>query len=586
MTDDAALGRELLAHGRTAFRVAFAILRERAAAEDAVQEVYARFWAGREAVREGESVRPLLVRAVANAARDLARAENRRRRREALFAREAAGAPARLDADLSARLESALGSLDEGTRLAVELHYGEGMNHAEIASALGIDAAASRKRASRGLARLRDSLAGAGLALAPGAVAGALATNAPTSSAALGARLGGIVSRETRAARTGGALKGGFAMKLVAGVMLAGAVAAGVAVVSGGGSGAPLPAEKPKKFPIPVWHPDARWEVPKESFANNTRLPGVLDGPRREAMQFSVARPHLLGGFVGSGRYVFQSYDERTERFHPATRGARGVMDGPFSRARFSYGDYHDNHMWVRGRGGRFYYVVAGWWTGHVRVLDFAKQTVGTLPVRGCAVSADGESGKVYVVNGRRPVAGVTVLSPGPEWKVLKKQPLQGNQNVNGLGFVLAVDEKRGRLYGRTAYSNKPWYVWYWDIKDGSYHGVLPLLPKGDPGARRQGEAGPFKGTRLYAHGELGWGPDDPEKRYLYVANVDDGALYRMDLDRKILMTLNREGRFVGSGRGIMAAYSKMPLWFEDGSFVGSHGKFPGKHVMFFRRIQ
>lgn len=338
-------------------------------------------------------------------------------------------------------------------------------------------------------------------------------------------------------------------------------------------------------FDIPVWHPDARWEVPKESFANTTRLPGVLDGERRGALQYAVTWPKLQGGFVGSGRHVFESYDAKNERYHPATRGAMGLLDGPFSRARFSYDDYGDPHMQVRSQNGRFFYI-SEWWSGRVRVLDFTKQMVSTVPVQGVAVSADGESGKLYVVKDWNPITTLTVLSPGPEWKTLETIALQGKQSGNVLGLVLAVDEKRGRLYGRTVYSNNPWYVWYWDLKDGSYHGLLPIKPRGTPGLRRQGEAGPFTGTLLYGHGQLGWGPDDPEKRHLYLTNVDDGALYRMDLDTETLMVLNKEGRFVDKGIGIMASYARMPVWMEDGSFVGRHGEFPGLYISYFRRIK
>ncbi len=586
----------LVALSGQAYQLAARLLDSSQDAEDVVQQACIDALSHLPAGLPENQLRPWFFTIVANAAKKHRRGEVRRRKREAAVkpVEQNKGADrGEGKGESVAVLRGAMTVLEEKYRVPIALCYEQGLTQREAATVLNMPESTVSKYVNVGLARLRKALEGAGYPAAVAAVLGGLKQTAPVVPASLAGRVEALVAQsamKTRTVTVGSApavARGGIAMKIVAGVLLAGAVAAGVAVLSAGGGSAPLPAEKPKKkFAIPVWHPDARWEVPKESFSNITRVPGVLDGPRREVMQFSATRPHLLGGFVGSGRYVFQSYDARTERFHPATRGARGNFDGRFSRARFSDGDYHDDHLQVRGRGGRFYYVVAGWWTGQVRVLDFATQTVSTLPVRGCAVSADGESGKVYVVNGIRPVAGVTVLSPGPEWKVLKKQPLQGNQNVNGLGFVLAVDEKRGRLYGRTAYTNQPWYVWYWDLKDGSYHGVLPLLPKGAPGARRQGEAGPFKGTKLYAHGELGWGPDDPDKRYLYVANVDDGALYRMDLDRKVLMVMNREGRFAGSGRGIMAAYSRMPLWFEDGSFVGSHGKFPGVFSTFFRRVK
>ena len=71
-------------------------------------------------------------------------------------------------------------------------------------------------------------------------------------------------------------LKGGIAMKLAAGIVLAGAVAAGVAVVSGGGSD--LPAETPRKFATPVTAPDAEWHL--EGVWAGCGISGYLDGPR------------------------------------------------------------------------------------------------------------------------------------------------------------------------------------------------------------------------------------------------------------------------------------------------------------------
>jgi hypothetical protein len=98
--------------------------------------------------------------------------------------------------------------------------------------------------------------------------------------------------------------------------------------------------------------------------------------------------------------------------------------------------------------------------------------------------------------------------------------PSEQEVQVSGLGTSGAVDEKNERLYA-TTYGARPWYVWYWDLKDGSLHGVLPNCSK-KPTARRSGEAGPFEGTVLYNHGEISWGPDDPDKRFLYLTRVDD----------------------------------------------------------------
>jgi hypothetical protein len=339
------------------------------------------------------------------------------------------------------------------------------------------------------------------------------------------------------------------------------------------------PAKKPK-FDIPVWHPDARWEVSTEPFAGN-----MLDGPRREVMWLTGVRPSLLGGLTQGERHVFLTYDERTERYHQATRGARGYLDGPFSRARLKSGHYHEDLYWVFDPNGRFFYVLEDVGTGRVRGLDFAKQYVHTVPIKGAAKAITcGDSGKVYAAI-NNPATEVQVLSPGTEWKLLETVKIQGNQALSGLSAVLAVDEKRGRLYG-TTYGAAPWYVWYWDLKDGSYHGVLPNSSK-EANKRVMGEAGPFAGTVVYNEGAIGWGPDDPDKRFLYMTRVDDDSCYRLDLEDKVLRVFNgKEGRFTDKGKGTRITYLALPFWFEDGSFSGWSHFYPGETRTLARRIK
>jgi len=348
----------------------------------------------------------------------------------------------------------------------------------------------------------------------------------------------------------------------------------------------PKPGEPPKKpkFAIPVWHPDARWEV-AEPFAGNLLLPGELDGPRREVMWLTGVRPGLLGGFTQGERHVFLSFDARTDRYFQATRGARGYLDGPLARARFKGGHYHDALYWVPAPDGRFFYVLEDVGTGRVRALDFAKQYVSTVPIKGVAKAITcGDSGKVYAAL-NNPATEVAVLSPGPEWKQLETVKLQGTQALNPLSAVLAVDEKRGRLYG-TTYAAAPWYVWYWDLKDGSYHGVLPNASK-EANKRAMGEAGPFEGTVVYNEGAISWGPDDPDKRFLYMTRVDDASCYRLDLEEKVLRVFNgKEGRFTDKGKGTPITYMEPPFWFEDGSFSGWLHFYPGHTVTLARRIK
>ncbi|MBL8799945.1 MAG: hypothetical protein JNM56_39045 [Planctomycetia bacterium] len=342
------------------------------------------------------------------------------------------------------------------------------------------------------------------------------------------------------------------------------------------------PAKKPK-FDIPVWHPDARWEVSKEPFAGNLLVPGELDGPRREVMWMTGVKPTLLGGLTQGERHVVLSYDARTERFFQATRGARGYLDGPFARARFKGGHYHESSFWVHAPDGRFFYLLEA--ADRLRAVDFAKQYVSTVPTKGAVKAMTcGESGKLYVVL-NSPATEVQVLSSGSEWKLLETVKLQGKQELGDLGSVLAVDEERGRLYG-TTYGAWPWYVWYWNLKDGSYHGVLPNAQK-EADKRKQGEAGPFAGTVVYNHGAIAWGPDDPEKRFLYMTRVDDSSCYRLDLDEKVLRVFNeREGRFIEKGRGTPITYAHAPFWFDDGSFSGWLHFYPGETRTLARRIK
>jgi len=342
-----------------------------------------------------------------------------------------------------------------------------------------------------------------------------------------------------------------------------------------------------KKFSIPVWHPDARWKLDPKPYALDTNCRAHLDGPRHEAMWVHGIYPRLLGGFDGGGRYVFMSCDEKSGRVHAVTCGAAGYPDGPFSRARFYVDDYHSGrHERAWSPDLRFYYMLSSFYEQRIRVLDFARQKVVTLPTKG-VVFACGESGKLYVVQGFSPARSALILSPGPEWKVLGRVELKGEVRLSGLGCSAAVDEKRGRLYC-TTYRADPFYVWYWDLKDGSYHGVLPNS-KGKRGARPMGEAGPFEGTVLYNHGEISWGPDDPEKRFLYVTRVDDANLYRLDLERRIMAVFSvKKGRFVESGKGDgRPLYMYPPLWLPDGSFVGIvPWYFDPPHYKFFRRIK
>jgi len=81
-------------------------------------------------------------------------------------AEPADGAPdplARLEADERLRaLARVLAGLPEATRELIELRFGDGLKHAEIAALQGVSEAAVKQRVSRALRELRAALAGPG----------------------------------------------------------------------------------------------------------------------------------------------------------------------------------------------------------------------------------------------------------------------------------------------------------------------------------------------------------------------------------------------------------------------------------------
>jgi hypothetical protein len=101
-----------------------------------------------------------------------------------------------------------------------------------------------------------------------------------------------------------------------------------------------------------------------------------------------------------------------------------------------------------------------------------------------------------------------------------------------------------------------------------------------------------LKAPSLYNHGEISWGPDDPDKRFLYLTRVDDNNFYRLDLQRQIIAVFSvKQGRFVEQGQGdggpLYPLYMYPPAWLPDGSFVGHVPWYnPAPHYKLFRRIQ
>lgn len=125
-----------------AYRTAWLILRNRADAEEAVQEAFLRAWRFRDAMPEGEGVRPWLYRVVVNACCSKLRTEGRRRAWATDDLLETVACPrpgpeSESEAGVVARaLAQALGRLPEHLMTPVVLRYYAGLSEREIATAI------------------------------------------------------------------------------------------------------------------------------------------------------------------------------------------------------------------------------------------------------------------------------------------------------------------------------------------------------------------------------------------------------------------------------------------------------------------
>lgn len=139
-----------------AYRLAYGMLRDRAEAEDAVQEAALRAWRHRRTFREGMQMRPWFFAIVANQCRtarrrpwwSVVRAPEPRR------AADGAGDP-----EGAIDVRRALRRMAHEERLVVVLRYYVDLDYAEIAETLGITEQAARSRTQRAVRRLRPKLA-------------------------------------------------------------------------------------------------------------------------------------------------------------------------------------------------------------------------------------------------------------------------------------------------------------------------------------------------------------------------------------------------------------------------------------------
>jgi RNA polymerase sigma factor (sigma-70 family) len=161
--DDDALGVLYDRFGRLAYRLAFRILRDRALAEDAVQEAFLAVWRSADAYkRERAKPSTWILTVVHRRAVDLVRREQIRRGEPLEVAPEPSVGAVDEDAvlrDRRAAVQAALTELPGEQRQALELAYYGGLTQSELAERLGVPLGTVKSRMFAGLGRLRELLA-------------------------------------------------------------------------------------------------------------------------------------------------------------------------------------------------------------------------------------------------------------------------------------------------------------------------------------------------------------------------------------------------------------------------------------------
>ena len=165
--DESALGELYDRYGRVAYGLALRIVRDRALAEDAVQEAFLGVWrsAGTFLAEHGKPSTWILT-LVHRRAVDLVRREERRRADPIEDLAQPTGEATDEEAWLRAQrqvVQEALRKLPADQREAIELAYYGGFTQSELAERLGQPLGTIKSRMFTGLRRLRELLAEAGL---------------------------------------------------------------------------------------------------------------------------------------------------------------------------------------------------------------------------------------------------------------------------------------------------------------------------------------------------------------------------------------------------------------------------------------
>jgi RNA polymerase sigma-70 factor (ECF subfamily) len=165
--DRAAFGRLVEAHARQVFRVCYRVTGNESMAEDAVQETFVKAWRKIPVFDGRSALSTWLHRIAVNAALEQMRRERRHDAEpvpeeiESLHWADKAPSPERMSAsaDVSVRMEAALGELSSLERTAFVLRHYQELPIAEICMVLGMQPSAAKQAIFRAVKKMRVALA-------------------------------------------------------------------------------------------------------------------------------------------------------------------------------------------------------------------------------------------------------------------------------------------------------------------------------------------------------------------------------------------------------------------------------------------
>lgn len=166
---DAALAEVFRRHGGAVHGLARRVLASATLAEEVTQDVFLGLWRRPEQFDIGRGpLRTLLLTKAHSRAVDLVRAEESRRKREQRTASEQASAGYDLehyvwDLAVAEQVKTAVETLPEGERQAIELAYFDGRTYRDVATLLGEPEGTIKSRIRSGLRRLRTLLSERGV---------------------------------------------------------------------------------------------------------------------------------------------------------------------------------------------------------------------------------------------------------------------------------------------------------------------------------------------------------------------------------------------------------------------------------------